>query len=85
MCKDKAEEKKEQFLEMFSPEERDKVEEFFDELISDKTDNNEKFSLLHYEDVLNQYKDVLDSVYYIYTVSLTSTDDNFKSICPLVA
>ena len=31
MCKDKAEEKKEQFLEMFSPEERDKVEEFFDD------------------------------------------------------
>ena len=33
MCKDKAEEKKEQFLEMFSPEDKDKVSEFYDDLI----------------------------------------------------
>ena len=84
MCKDKAEEKKEQFLEIFSPEERDKVAEFFDKLISDETDNNEKFSLLHYEDALIQYRDVLESVYYIYTVSISSVDKNFKTICPLL-
>ena len=49
MCKDKAEEKKEQFLEIFSPEDKDKVSEFYDDLLSEISHEKSIFSSCQYE------------------------------------
>ena len=84
MCKDKAEEKKEQFLEIFSPEDKDKVSEFYDDLLSEISHEKSIFSSCQYESVLFQLKDVIDSMYTVFLLSMKPVDHDLKLLCPLL-